>query len=379
MHRNSKSIWKTDNLPKRLLLVRLDNIGDIIMLGPSIRAIKRSFPETQLTLMASPAGMQAAPLLPWLDDTITWRAIWQDISGNFPQDPKRELALIQQLTLKAFDGAFIFSSFSQSPYPPAYLCYLANIPVRVGQSKEFGGSLLTHWKKPPPDSGHQVDRNLALLEIAGLDVIDRRLELHIPEAEKRITRDLLKAEGIGNNQSYIVAAPGASCSSRRYSIDRFTDVIDQLSKKSELPIVVIGSQKEKKILEPILQLPLSNRKIFSLVGKTSVAQLAAVIQNATLTLTNNSASLHIADAFQIPMVILYSGTEYESQWKPRFSSFRLLRIPTDCSPCYTFQCPYSMECLDITPDVVVENALDLLNGHSREQMKHLVDDSIYRA
>ena len=70
--------------------------------------------------------------------------------------------------------------------------------------------------------------------------------------------------------------------------------------------------------------------------------------------------MHLADAFARPQVVLYSGTELESQWEPRRSARRLLQVPTPCSPCHTFTCPFSMECLDIDPDVVVAAALELL-------------------
>jgi ADP-heptose:LPS heptosyltransferase len=377
MHSDQGTLWRTDNHPKRLLLVRLDNIGDIVMLSPAIRAIKQSFPSTHLTLMASPAGAQTVPLLPWIDNTITWRAVWQDVSGQMPQDPQREQELVELLKENEFDGVFIFTSFSQSPYPPAYACYLAGIPVRIGQSKEFGGSLLTHWRNPPPDSGHQVDRNLALLDTANINVTDRQLELHTTKTCKEEAIGRLRAEGLDIHQPYIVAAPGASCSSRRYSINRFADVIRLLSEKSGLPIVIVGSQREKNILKPLFKLVTSSKKVGSLIGKTNVEQLAAIIQNSKLTLTNNSASLHIADAFQVPMVVMYSGTEYESQWKPRSSPFRLLRKPTDCSPCFSFECPYSLECLDIPSEEVVENALNLLRGTYKVAAGQLMDERFY--
>jgi ADP-heptose:LPS heptosyltransferase len=347
--------------PERLLLIRLDNIGDIIMLGPALRAIRDAFPQAQLTLMASPAGAQAASLLPWIDETITWSAAWQDVSGQIPQDPARELGLVKELETHHFDAAFIFTSFTQSPYPPAYACYLAGIPIRIGQSKEFGGSLLTHWSKPPADSGHQVDRNLALLEIAGVPYKDKNLELHIPEEDVQTASDLLQKEGIGPESPYVLAAPGASCAARRYDPQRFAAAVRILSQKSGMPVIIAGSAHEAERLKPVLDQADKDGKIVSLVGKTRVPQLASVIRSASLIIANNSASLHIADAFQRPMVILYSGTEYESQWEPRSSPARLLRRPTDCSPCFQFDCPYEMECLDIPPEEVVESALDVLN------------------
>src|SRR6059058_2368636 len=130
--------------------------------------------------MVSPAGAQVAPLLPWIDDVWALSPVWQDASSKMALDPVREQALVQEMAARKFDAAVIFTSFSQSPYPPAYVCYLAGVPVRLGQSKEFGGSLLTQWVRPLPDSAHQADRNLFLLESAGFPVAGRHLELTVP-------------------------------------------------------------------------------------------------------------------------------------------------------------------------------------------------------
>src|SRR5690606_29321977 len=64
---------------RRLLIVRADNIGDIVMAGPALRALREALPSARLTLLASPAGAEAAALLPWLDDVIAWRVLWQDL------------------------------------------------------------------------------------------------------------------------------------------------------------------------------------------------------------------------------------------------------------------------------------------------------------
>ena len=140
---------------KNILAVRLDNIGDVVMLGPALRAVKETSPEARLTLLASLAGSTAVPLLPWVDDVITWRPIWQDVGGCMPFHPARERELINMLAERQFDAALIFTSFSQTPHTPGYACYLAGIPLRAGESKEFGGSTLTTELKGSPCISHK--------------------------------------------------------------------------------------------------------------------------------------------------------------------------------------------------------------------------------
>lgn len=336
---------------RRLLAVRLDNIGDVVMLGPSLRALRWALPQATITLLASPAGARVAPLLPWVDDVLVHSASWQQLDPDAAKDPTPDRQLVHDLRCRQFDAAIIFTSFSQSPFPPAYACYLAGIPIRLGQSKEFGGAILTHEVKPPPDQTHQVDRNLFLLRAGGIPVDDTQLALTIPpSAVRRLSPTVAPP--------YIVLAPGASCSARRYDLHRAATVARRLPQLTGMPVVVVGSEKERELLAPIVR-PVSDG-VISLVGRTTIPQLAALIRRAALVITNNSGPMHIADALRRPMVVLYSGTDQVSQWRPRSARATLLKRTVECSPCYRFNCPYNMECLDILPQQVLEAAMRLL-------------------
>ncbi len=346
--------------PRRILVVRLDNIGDVVMTGPVFRALDAAYPSASLTLLASPGGSQAAALLPWVDDVIVWRAVWQEIKDDYTLNPFHEMRLVELLKQRDFDAAFILTSFSQSPYPPAYACYLAGIPYRVGQSKEFGGALLTHWVRPLSDRTHQVDRNLHLLDEVGIATRGNRLQLQVRPADQQEAVALLAEKGVLPGDPYLVLAPGASSATRRYDLGRYARVAEALVSETGLPLLIVGTQKEARRFQPLLNLAQRQPRVISLVGQTTVPGLAAVIERAALVITNNSASMHIANAFNRPEVVLFAGTEYLEQWEPRFTPARLLNRSTSCSPCYRFECPYNLECLDIPPEEVVYAALQLL-------------------
>ncbi|MDQ3854937.1 MAG: glycosyltransferase family 9 protein, partial [Chloroflexota bacterium] len=128
---------------RRVLIVRLDNLGDVLLTTPAIRAVRRALPGAGLTLLASPVGAQAGRLNPDIDRVIVYEAPWVDPWCKLPHDVHREQAMVQELAGQRFDGALIFTSFRQSPLPAAYLCYLAGIPLRVAASVDAPGSLLT--------------------------------------------------------------------------------------------------------------------------------------------------------------------------------------------------------------------------------------------
>src|SRR6266566_3150619 len=140
---------------RRILVVRLDNLGDVLVTTPAIHAIKTSLSEASLTLLTSPVGAQVGWLNPDIDDVIVYQAPWMDPWHLLPQDSLRERQVIAAIKQQSFDGAIIFTSFRQSPLPAAYLCYLADIPLRVAASIDGPGSLLTTRHKHPPITSHK--------------------------------------------------------------------------------------------------------------------------------------------------------------------------------------------------------------------------------
>lgn len=335
---------------RQLLVVRLDNLGDVVLCTPLLRALRRSLPDARITLLASPAGAAAAPLLPDVDEVRTLRALWQDASGRLPFDPSREQAVIERLADDRYDAAVISTSFSQSPHPAAYACYLAGVPLRAGISADFAGGVLTHPVPPPPDGTHQADRGLALAEGLGVPAAGRRLSLHVPDSAREAAAHVL---GPLAGRPYAVLAPGASCPSRRYDPARFATVARGLS-AAGLPVVGVGSAAEADVVARAV-----TGAGPSLAGATDVPALAAVVAGAAVVLTGNSGPMHLADALLRPVVVLFAGTERESEYRPRSAPARLLRRGTSCSPCRAFSCPYAMECLDVDPGEVVAAALEL--------------------
>src|SRR5438094_573981 len=156
--------WRT---VRRVLAVRLDNLGDVLVTTPAIHAIKQSLPAlsrgapgASLTLLASPVGAQVGRLNPDIDDVIVYEAPWMDPWHRLPQDADREQRTIATIKERDFDGAIIFTSFRQSALPAAYLCYLAGIPLRVAASIDGPGSLLTTRHKHPERMMHEEEQAL---------------------------------------------------------------------------------------------------------------------------------------------------------------------------------------------------------------------------
>jgi ADP-heptose:LPS heptosyltransferase len=345
---------------RNILAIRLDNGGDVIMLGPALRAVKDASPQTRLTLLASRAGAAAAPLLPWVDDVITWRPIWQDIHGAAPDDPAYERELIALLAACHFDAALIFTSFSQSPHAPGYVCLLAGIPLRAGESREFGGRVLTTELSGTAKEAHQVERNLRLVEAVGFAAHDRKLAISIPEEARARVPELLAGAGLDPRGPLVVLHPGASAAARRFPAGRFGRVAE-IHGENGWPVLVTGVERERPLVDAVLAgAPAAHH----LADRTTLAEYAALIERAALVICNNTLPMHLADAAGTALLTLFAGTDLEEQWQPRATRATLMRRPTACHPCYRFTCPIGQPCLDIPADEVAEMALAMLHGES---------------
>ncbi len=327
------------------------------MMGPVLRTLKENLPSSHIRLMASPGGSKAAPLLPWVDEVLSWRVLWQDLDG-LSFNPAREWEMIRTLKEGSCDAAIILTSFNQTPHAAGYACYLAGIPLRLGESKEWGGSVLSDEAPSVPDELHQVERNLRLIEHLGLWVEDRALSISVPKEARETAAQLLEARGVAPGMPYLLLNPWASAQARTYPTDRFARAAGHLSEETGWPVVVTGTGKDRESASGLFEA--LGEWGMDLVGATGLPELAALVEGARLVLTNNTSAMHLLDALRVPGVVLFSGTELEEQWRPRSARHRLLRRETWCSPCYAFECPYNLQCLDIPPEEVAQAGLSLL-------------------
>ncbi len=266
--------------------------------------------------------------------------------------------MIEAMKSGGYDGAVVLTSFKQTPHPAGYACYLAGIPLRLGESKEWGGGVLTDELPAAPDGLHQAARSLRLVEHAGLRVRDRALGLRVPEEARTSVAVLLEGRGVTPGSPYLLLNPWTSARSRNYPTDRFALAARRVAEETGWPVVVSGTEADRERGRALLGL-LGDRGV-DLIGSTDLAGLAALVEGARLL---DEQYLHHAHRRrpQNPGSGALRRTELEEQWRPRDTPYRLLRRETSCSPCYAFTCPYAQECLDILPGEVAEAGLSLLS------------------
>lgn len=348
---------------RRILVVRLDNLGDVLLTTPAIHAIRRAIPEASITLFAGPAGSQVRGLVPDLDDVVVHRAPWMDPDRKLPQDPEREQAAVATIRQGNYDGAIIFTSYHQSSLPAAYLCYLAGIPLRHAASLDGPGSLLTSRHRPPDDVMHEVERGLDLVGGLGIPPAEDTLVLQPRDADRRVMRAYVRNLRQGS-RPVVVLHPGCSCPTRTYPPELYARAAAALEVELGARILWTGSAAESGL---VVEIQSAARTAgapdggISLAGHTDLSGLAALIDEADAVVTNNTGPMHVAAAMRTPVAALFALTNPPEEWHPWKTPHRLLNHEVPCRICYRRVCPHGHECLRlVTADEIVVAVRDLL-------------------
>lgn len=339
----------------RLLAVRLDAAGDVLMCSPALRALHEA--GHHVTLLTSAAGALAGERIDAVDALDIWAAPWMKASAT--TEPDCIPAMAMRLRERSFDGAVIFCSYSQSPLPAAMLCQMAGIPMRVAYCRENPYQLLTHWVKesePEHQHRHEVQRQLDLVTRLGCHPSSTRLSIRIDEHDRTRAADALRSTGIDPGKPWILLHPGASAPSRRYPARGWRRVAQLLENDIGLPFAFAGATQELPLLREII----GDARWASVAGKLDFGALAALVSLASVLVACNSAPAHLAAATGTPVADLYALTNPQhAPWQVRQ---RLLFQLVPCRNCYQSVCPQVHHaCLDdIRAEQVIDAVTDLL-------------------
>ncbi len=329
-----------------VLAVRSDSLGDVLLMGPAIRALAV---RARVTLLCGPRGEAAARLLPGVARVVVAELPWIDPEPA-PVEPAAMLALTGRLAAIGADEAVIFTSFHQSPLPLALLLRLAGMRRIAAFSDDYPGSLLDLRHRLPDEEMHEVERALSLAEAAGYRLAegdDGRLLVQL--------RARPPAEVVALND-YVVVHPGASVPARAWPGERHRELVRLLSTAGR-SVVVTGNEGEARLTAAV-----ASAGGCDLGGRLTFEELAAVLAGASAVVAGNTGAAHLAAATGTPVVSLFSPVVPASRWRPwRVPQVLLGDQHAPCAGSRARECPVAGHpCLNsVTPEDVVA-AVDAL-------------------
>jgi lipopolysaccharide heptosyltransferase II len=291
---------------KNLLVVRLDNMGDLLMSTPAINALKETF-QCKISLLTSSVAHEIAKLIESIDEVIVFNVPW--VKTDQTPDVNACFDIIDLIKSKNFDGAVIFSVFSQNVLPSALITYLAQVPFRLAYCRENPYELLTHWvpdKEPYEFIKHQVRRDLDLVKHIGAVAANEKIAIKIDDTAWRTAEKKLGQANFDVNNKWIIVHPGASEEKRRYPLEHWIDLVRRIVEEFGYQILITGADGDRPLADAIKSK--IGKNVFSIAGQLTIREFVAVVHRAPLVLSVNTATIHIAAATQTKVIVLYAMT-----------------------------------------------------------------------
>ncbi len=287
---------------ERILVIRTDRIGDVILSTPVLTALKRAYPRARVDMMVRCYTREVVEDHPHVDEVVI----------DPQENGSKFIQLVLYLHRQHYDAVLVL----HPTFRLALMCWLARIPLRVGTlyraySFLFNRRVRQHRR----GSGrHEADLNLELAGTVGGHCEDLELRLQVPEDIQARVRQKLHESDIAGR--FVVVHPGSGGSARDWPWTAFADLCDRIQSRMDVTVVLTGSNSERALIDRIAGR--CHHRPVRLDGQLSIKELSAVLKRASVVVANSTGPLHLAVAVNTPVVGLYCTLPacHPDRWGP---------------------------------------------------------------
>jgi len=294
----------------KILLLQLKRIGDLILTTPAIAALSQSFPDAHLTLVVSNECAQLLPAISNIDRILITRR-------NL-----RDLGVFSSIACKKFDYCVDFTRNDRSAFLTLLSVARRRIAsYRVRDQSKTRARLYTELVGIRVRDRHTIDYNLALLEPLGVHAASTSPALNLPQTAHENADALCRDSKI--TRPYLILHPGSARTEKLWEPERWAEVVDGFKNKDFDLVLTSGPSADEQAHIASIKNK-THQQIIDLCGKTDLLTLAALIDQARLLVTVDSAPMHLAAATRTPQVVLFGPTN-PFHWRPRGSPVIILQ------------------------------------------------------
>ena len=323
---------------ERILVIRTDRIGDLVLSTPVPEAIKSHYPESRISMMTSPYAADVVKGNPHIDEVLV------DDAGDKNKGIKGFLMLLKKIRQEKFDVAILLKPTLRL----AVLLFLAGVKHRIGTGFRlyqifFNQKVYMHRKV---NLKHEAEYNLEMLRPLGVTPHKITPEVCLNPSDKDFAREILSEFKITPEDTVVAIHPGSGNSSPNLPAKRFAEVADGLIEKMNAKIVFTGSDKEKNLVG-FIKSKMRYHPV-DLTGRTTIRQLAAVLQKCDVLVSNSTGPMHLAAAAGTPIVAIFSPifSAGPIRWGPYGEGHQVILPPVPvCLECKPKSCPH-YDCMD---------------------------------
>jgi heptosyltransferase-2 len=310
-------------------------IGDAVLTIPAIKSIRIAYPDAHISLLVKPWTAEIFKASPDINEIILYEEHFSTLTGKF--------RLAKLLNQKKFQLAILL----QNAFDAALITWLAGIPERIGYKRDGRGFLLT--KAIPVTENilhrHQVHYYLNIVHSLKIKTHEIRPYIDLTDNENQWARNLITSLFPAEHFPVIGINPGATYgSAKRWPPEKFAELITLIISGLKGKVIVFGSKAEVEIADEIIseiaETPSVNREshIVNMSGKTGLRELAALIGECDVFITNDSGPMHMASALFVPTVAVFGSTNRHATG-PYGEGHRAISKDLTCAPCMERECP----------------------------------------
>lgn len=315
---------------KKILVIRNDHLGDVLMTLPAFFELQKAFPLAQYDFIAAEEVVPLLKKIKSIDKIIPFKNHWYS-NASSKEIKKEAREIFKQIKQNRYDLAIDFRGDLRN----IFWMRGARIPFRIAYGITGGKFLLTHCPRYP-NKLHQIHVNFHLLKSLGIQTKLESNSFSYTWDEKKALFDKLPPKWQSSEVKKIVIHPSAGCPSKIWPHESMTLLIQRLIQDNTHKIILIGTEKEKASAD-FSQFSTSN--VLDLRGKTKIEELPILFDYADLFIGHDSGPSHLAAYQGTPLVILFSGANDPSVWCPWAEKMDLMTFSVPCSPCESKICP----------------------------------------
>jgi heptosyltransferase-1 len=315
--------------PQRLLVIKPSSFGDIVQSLPVLAALRRAWPTSRIDWLVKAEWAELLQNHPLIDELVV-------LPGPMKDWPK----VLKRLRTSSYDMVIDLQGLLRS----GLLSLVTGAPIRAGFANAREGSpwCYTHRVSIASDSAHAVERYLELICGLGIATTDG-VTFPLPEwkREEQWVNDFL-AEQMAPPKPFCVIHPAARWKTKQWPIERYAELADWLIGDRGYGVILVAGPAQADQVSPMTAR--MRAPVVSLVARTTLPQLGALLRHAAFLITNDSGPMHLAAAVGTPVVGIFGPTDPQ-RVGPYGSGHVVLQKAFDCSRCKRNDCVQGLECL----------------------------------
>lgn len=335
---------------KRILVVCPNWLGDVLFATPFLRALKKAYPETELDVLLPQRVQEALAHNTMIHQAISYneRLNARSLFASF--------SLSAKLRSRSYDAGILLSPSNTK----SRLLRSAGIGIRAGFTRAGKDQVITHGVPEPATALHKIDHFLSLAAGLGVPACGREMDFFADEGSANSLKNKLHSAGVKAGEPYVVIHIGGNWPLKRWPLLYFAAWVKLWLEAQKGYIVICGTSSEEE-LSMRLSGDVSDKRLVSLCGQTTLAELSWLLKGARLVVSNDSGPAHLAASQKAPMIGLFGPTSADLTGPVSAGPLHILQARVGCAvPCYYKTCSDHLCMRSITPLAVFQKAQEMI-------------------